>query len=100
MKRLIPALLLILSAALDAAEPNYCHDPETNATWEQIKHSHRSERDVEGLYTLRRRLCREVDAGTMTVREATKQFEAERERVIQERQEHNRRQKARGVGLG
>jgi hypothetical protein len=36
----------------------------------------------------------------MTVQEATKQFEAERERVIQERQKHNRRQEARGVGLG
>jgi hypothetical protein len=39
-------------------------------------------------------------AGTISVREATGQFEAERERVIQERQEHNRRQEAKGVGLG
>lgn len=34
------------------------------------------------------------DAGTISVREATDQFEVERERVIQERQEHNRRQEA------
>jgi hypothetical protein len=100
MKRLIPALLLTLSAALDAAEPNYCHDPETNATWEQIKRNHRGERDVEALIALREKLCRKVDAGTMTVREATEQFETERERVIRERQEYNRRREAGGVGVG
>jgi hypothetical protein len=34
------------------------------------------------------------------VRKATKLFETERERFIKERQEHNRRQEARYVGLG
>jgi hypothetical protein len=65
-----------------------------------IKRTHRGERDVEALYALRVKLCRQVDAGTISVREATDQFEVERERVIQERQEHNRRQEARSVGLG
>jgi len=41
---------------------------------------------------MRERLCREVDAGTITVREATERFEAERARVNEERREHNRRQ--------
>jgi hypothetical protein len=63
MKHLIPALLLTLSAALDAAEPNYCHDPETNATWEQIRRNHRGERDVEALYALRVQLCRRLTLG-------------------------------------
>jgi hypothetical protein len=45
------------------------------------------------------KLCRQVDAGTISVREATDQFEAEREQVIQERREYNRKQKARDVGL-
>jgi hypothetical protein len=49
---------------------------------------------------LRDRLCRQVNAGIINVRNATEQFEAERERVIQERREYNRKQKARGVGLG
>jgi hypothetical protein len=40
------------------------------------------------------------DAGTISVREATDQFEAERQRVIRERQEYNRRQEAGGGGLG
>jgi hypothetical protein len=62
--------------------------------------NHRGEKDVEALYALRVRLCRQVDAGTISVREATDQFEAERERVIRERQEYNRGQEARGVGLG
>jgi hypothetical protein len=100
MKHLIPALLLILSAALDAAEPNYCHDPKTNATWEQIRRNHRGEKDVEALYALRVKLCRQVDAGTISVREATDQFEAERERVIRERREYNRRQEAGSVETG
>ena len=100
MKCLIPALLLILSAALDAAESNYCHDPETNATWEQIRRNHRGERDVEALIALREKLCRKVDAGTISVREATDQFEAEREWVIRERREYNRRQEAGSVETG
>ena len=37
---------------------------------------------------------------TPSVREATDQFEAERERVIQERREYNHKQRAGGVGLG
>jgi hypothetical protein len=34
------------------------------------------------------------------VRKATEQFEAERERVIKERREYNRRQEVGGLGLG
>jgi hypothetical protein len=34
------------------------------------------------------------------VQEATERFELERERVIKKRREYNRRQEARGVGLG
>ena len=45
-------------------------------------------------------LCRQVDAGIISVRKATELFETERKRFIKERQEHNRRQEARDVGLG
>jgi hypothetical protein len=72
----------------------------TSKQWEQIMWKHRGEKDVEALYALRVRLCRQVDAGTISVREATDHFEAERERVIRERQEYNSGQEARGVGLG
>ncbi len=90
---------LFLGSAAQA-EPHHCHDQATNKQWGQIKRTHRGERDVEALYALRVKLCRQVDAGTISVREATDQFEAEREGVIQERREYNRKQKARGVGLG
>jgi hypothetical protein len=70
------------------------HDQATNKQWEQIKRTHRGERDVEALYALRVKLCRQVDAGTLSVRKATELFEAERERVIKERQEYNRWWKA------
>jgi hypothetical protein len=41
---------------------------------------------------LRDRLCRRVDAGIISMREATERFEAEQKRVIKKRQEYNRRQ--------
>jgi hypothetical protein len=88
-------LFILFPASAVQAETNYCHDPKTNQQWEQIKRNHRGERDVEALVAFRDRLCRQVDAGTISVREATGQLEAERER-----QEHNRRQEARDIGLG
>jgi hypothetical protein len=101
MRNGILFLLFALSLASAAqAEPHHCHDQTTNKQWEQIRRTHRGERDVEALIALREKLCRKVDASTMTVREATELFEAERERVIKERQEYNRRQEAGGVGLG
>lgn len=66
----------------------------------RIKRKHRGERDIEALGALRERLCREVDAGAMSVREATEKFEAERARVIEERRNHNRRQEVGGSGRG
>ena len=101
MRNAILFVLFILSlASAVQAETNYCHGQATNKQWEQIRWNHRGEKDVEALYALRVRLCRQVDAGTISVREATDQFEAERERVIQERREYNHKQRAGGVGLG
>jgi predicted kinase len=101
MRNEILFVLFILSLTPTLqAETNYCHDEATNKQWEQIKHSHRGERDVEALAALRERLCRQVDAGKISVREATELFEAERERVIRERREYNRRQEIGGVGMG
>jgi hypothetical protein len=88
MRNGILFLLFTLSLASSAqAETNHCHDEATNQTWEQIKRNHRGERDVEALAALRERLCREVDDGTLTIREATDRFEAERDRIIRERRE-------------
>jgi hypothetical protein len=101
MHNVILFVLFTLSlSSVAQAETNYCHDQATNEQWEQIKRKHRGERDVEALYALRVELCQKVDAGTLTVREATDRFETEREKVIRERREYNRRQEAGGVGLG
>lgn len=48
-----PLAALLALSSMVRAETNYCHDPETNATWEQIRRSHRGERDVEALIALR-----------------------------------------------
>jgi len=77
MKHVVLAALLTFSATA-LAETNYCHDPKVAESWEQIKRNHPGERDIEGLAALRERLCREVEAGAMTVREATERFEAGR----------------------
>jgi hypothetical protein len=45
-----------------------------NQQWKQIKCNHREERDVEALVALRDRLCCQVDAGIISVRNATEQF--------------------------
>lgn len=99
MKHLVLSALVTLCSTV-LAETNYCHDPETKESWEAIKRRHRGERDVETLYLLRARLCKDVGAGVMSVREATERFEAERERMIKKRQEHNRRQETERVGVG
>lgn len=91
-------VLFILSlASAVQAETNYCHGPKMNQQWEQIRRNHQGEHDVKALVALRDKLCRQVDAGIISVRKATDQFEAERERVIRERQEYNRGQEARGM---
>jgi hypothetical protein len=54
-------ILFLVSAA--QAEPHHCHDQATNKQWKQIRWNHRGEKDVEALYALRVRLCRQVDAG-------------------------------------
>ena len=104
MKHIFLAFLTLASTvqahAGSNAETNYCHDKAANQEWEQIKRAHRGERDVEGLYAFRTRLCREIEAGSITVREATTRFEQEREDVIRKRQERNRRREAGAVSAG
>jgi hypothetical protein len=92
-------LFTLFLASAAQAEPHHYHDQATNKQWGQIKRTHRGERDVEALYAPRVKLCRQVDAGTLSVRAASDQFETEREWVIKKRQEYNRRQEVGGVGL-
>jgi len=99
MKPIILPVLLVLCAAVQA-ETNYCRDSETNGSWDEIKHHHRGERDIESLAALRERLCREVAKGMLSVLEASERFEAERERVIKHRREYNRRWDAASSGIG
>jgi hypothetical protein len=91
MRNQILFLLFTLFLASPAqAEPHHCHDQATNKQWEQIRWNHRGVKGIEALYAHRVKLCRQVDAGTISVREASDQFETERERVIKKRQEYNR----------
>ena len=72
MKHLAIAVVLTACTASVLAETNYCCDPAATASWERIKRKHRGERDIEALGTLRERLCREVDAGAISVSKSSR----------------------------
>jgi hypothetical protein len=55
---------------------------------------------MAALVALRDRLYRQVDAGIISVRNATEQFETERARITRERWEYNRRQEVGSVERG
>jgi hypothetical protein len=88
-------LFTLFLAPAAQAEPHHCHDQAINAVG-----TNQGEKDVEALYALRVRLCCQVDAGIISAIKATEQFEAERERVIQEPREYNRHQESESVQTG
>jgi hypothetical protein len=88
--RLARGLLLValpLGLAQAGERANYCHDPSVDADWKQLLSRHEGDPDFQYLYKLRQDLCADVDAGKLSLDEAIESFEAERERVVQDKQE-------------
>ena len=78
-------VLLIWSVSIHAEDmPNYCHDAETNAYWEDLKIRAADNFKVVNLANVREELCQKVDDGELSVEEATNLFELERARVVDE----------------
>ena len=80
-------LILLFSGNVQSEEiENYCLDSEANAHWESLyeRAIDANDNNVLGLYNLRTRLCKQVEEGELTVKEATSIFEEERNRVVME----------------
>ena len=73
-RNLLPALLLLLlplhgvadSGPVPPESENYCHDPETTATWERMFKDSPEDPIVVKLYSLRKGLCAMIDEGKIS----------------------------------
>ena len=86
-------LILLFSGNVQSEDiPNYCHDAETNAYWEDLKRRAADNIAVINLANYRKDLCEKVERGELSVREATDLFELERSKVVDEllKQERHR----------
>ncbi len=75
-------LFAVLYQAVMAQE-KYCYDKETNAYWEDLAIRAADHLDVISLYKLRKQLCRQIDAGEITVEDATEIFVRESTHVVE-----------------
>ncbi|MDZ7761717.1 MAG: hypothetical protein U5L00_15850 [Desulfovermiculus sp.] len=65
------------------AEKNFCHDPESNAEWEELINKYPNDMGIQALHALRIGLCQKVDDDVLTIPEATKIFEDMRKALIE-----------------
>ncbi len=86
MKGLI-LVTLLFSPPTFAEILSYCHDEDADHGWAQLRAKYADtfqSRDVEYLYGLRVDICRQVESGALGLEEASRRFEAERQRIIEE----------------
>ncbi len=81
-KTLLLISLTILSHSLYADTLNYCHDNNVNKQWQQLMKTNGHHPEWQEMYRLRKQFCKQVDNNQLTVEEAIRQFETERQRVI------------------
>lgn len=81
MKGIILGAALAFTAAVQAQDNHYCHDPESHEQWDALIHKYPDDNDLRELVTLREQLCTQVDNGSMTVDVASARFEAARTRL-------------------
>lgn len=85
MRKLILTLMILLLPLSALAEKNYCHDPESNAEWEELIEKKPDDMQVQALHALRIGLCQKVDNDVLTIPEATRIFENMRMALIKHR---------------
>jgi hypothetical protein len=85
MRKLIITIIVLLIPLAAQAEKNYCHDPESNAEWEELINKHPNDMGIQALHALRIGLCQKVDEEVLTIPEATKIFEDMRKALIERR---------------
>ena len=85
MRKLIITIIVLLIPLAAQAETNYCHDPESNAEWEELIRKHPDDMGIQALHALRIGLCQKVDEEVLTIPKATKIFEDMRKALIEHR---------------
>jgi hypothetical protein len=63
---------------------SYFNDPVVDADWEHLARQHAGDAGIVYLYRLRKAICRAIDSGTITLQRGMGQFEAERQRIMDE----------------
>ena len=85
MRKLILILIILVLPFSALAEKNFCHDPESNAEWEELINKYPEDMGIQALHALRIGLCQKVDDDVLTVPDATKIFEDMRQALIERR---------------
>jgi len=88
---LIASLLTMPLIAIAETSPNYCLDPETNATWSKMLSESPQDNLVAKLFALRVGLCELVRIKAISLERATDIFEEAREEGVGERMEEEER---------
>ena len=78
--------------------PNYCLDPETNATWSKMLSESPQDNLVAKLFALRIGLCELVKRKAISLGRATDIFEEARENGVSERKAEELRQQQKAGG--
>jgi len=98
-KFILLCALWLMSSSAPASE-NYCRNPAVDAEWERLLVRHEGDQALSHLYSLRQYLCDDVDQDKITLNEAIDRFEAERQRVVNERLERLQKRQAAAAGTG
>ncbi|MFO7801047.1 MAG: hypothetical protein R6V55_01990 [Desulfovermiculus sp.] len=88
--KFIVTLIILLISLSSLAEKNYCHDPESQAEWEELVNKYSNDMGIQALHALRIGLCQKVDDDVLTVQEATNIFENMRQALIKRRTQEKR----------
>lgn len=87
------SLLLISSFSIYAEEDNnHCNDADAERGWVHLLSKYPQDQDIRALYSLRSRLCNQVDQGSIGVQDASDRFETARELLKQKWMEQNKKQ--------
>jgi hypothetical protein len=77
----------------NAAPENYCHNPETTATWERMFKDSPEDPIVVKLYSLRKGLCAMIDEGKISFEFGSALWNAEHARSVLDRAQDEAKRK-------
>ena len=84
MKIAVALLLLSFPLLAHPEAVSYCDDPAVEQEWSSLMRQHGHLPEWRHLYDLRKYLCQQVKAGTLTLEEAIDQFEKARGEKVEQ----------------